>query len=125
MLTLVVGDKNLSSWSLRPWLVLKRFGFAFREINLRLDTPEFQTQIRQYSPALRVPVLIDEDLHIWDSLAIAEYLNEKTQGKGWPAHAAARAHARSIAAEMHSGFAALRTEWTMRAVGRNSSISLT
>lgn len=125
MLTLVIGDKNLSSWSLRPWLVLKHYGLEFREIKLSLYTPQFKTQIGQYSRARRVPVLIDGALHVWDSLAIAEYLNEKTGGKAWPQDAAARAHARSISAEMHAGFAALRHTWSMRAVGKNSNTPLT
>jgi glutathione S-transferase len=119
MLTLVIGQKNLSSWSLRPWLLLRRFGLPFREVNLLLDTPQFQTQVRQYSKALRVPVLIDGDLHVWDSLAILEYVNEKVGGKAWPQDAAARAQARSVSAEMHSGFPALRTVWSMRALGKN------
>lgn len=125
MLTLVIGQKNLSSWSLRPWLVLKHFGLAFREVHLELDTPGFQNEIGKYSKALRVPVLIDGELHIWDSLAIVEYLNEKLHGKAWPADPATRAHARSISAEMHSGFAALRQTWPMKAVGSNHDVALT
>lgn len=117
MLTLVIGNKNLSSWSLRPWLVLKHFDLAFREIKLPLDTPEFHRDVVRYSGAKRVPILIDGDLRIWDSLAIAEYLNEKVQGRAWPADAAVRAHARAVSAEMHSGFAALRTHWSMKATG--------
>ena len=72
MLTLVIGNKNLSSWSLRPWLLLRHLKLPFSEVKLLLDTPEFKAQLGQYSPAGRVPVLIDGDLHIWDSLAIAE-----------------------------------------------------
>ena len=125
MLTLVIGDKNLSSWSLRPWLVLRRFGFEFREIKLALDTPEFKAQITRYSGANRVPVLIDDGLHIWDSLAIVEYLNERVEGRAWPAASAVRAHARSVSAEMHSGFAPLRQTWSMRAVGTNLNVPLT
>ena len=91
MLTLVIGNKNLSSWSLRPWLVLKHFGFAFHEVKLPLDTPEFHATIVQYSPARRVPCSSTATLHIWDSLAIAEYLNEKAQGApGRPIAALAR-----------------------------------
>lgn len=119
MLTLVVGQKNLSSWSLRPWLVMRRFGVPFREVNLLLDTPQFQAEIRRYSKALRVPVLIDGDLHVWDSLAILEYVNEKVGGKAWPQDAATRAQARSVSAEMHSGFTALRQAWPMHALGRH------
>jgi glutathione S-transferase len=119
MLALVIGNKNLSSWSLRPWLLLKHLGIGFREIKLILDTPTFAAQIAAYSPAGRVPVLVDGDRHIWDSLAICEYANERAQGRGWPADAAARAHARSISAEMHSGFSALRESWPMNTVGRS------
>lgn len=117
MLTLVIGNKNLSSWSLRPWLVLKHFGLAFKEIKLPLDTPEFHREIVKYTPSRRVPVLIDGAVTIWDSLAIAEYLNEKVQGRAWPADAAIRAHARAVSAEMHSGFGALREHWPMKATG--------
>jgi glutathione S-transferase len=117
MLTLVIGNTNLSSWSLRPWLVLKHFGLEFKEVKLPLDTPAFFRDVVQYTPTKRVPVLIDDSLHIWDSLAIAEYLNEKVQGRAWPADPAARAVARAVSAEMHSGFVALRTHWPMKAVG--------
>ncbi|MGH8176903.1 MAG: glutathione S-transferase family protein [Steroidobacter sp.] len=125
MLTIIIGDKNLSSWSLRPWLVLKHFGFEFREIKLQLDTPEFKAQIAQYSGAARVPVLIDGETRIWDSLAIAEYLNDKAGGLCWPSDPATRAQARSVSAEMHSGFAALRSTWPMHAVGKNPRVPLT
>lgn len=118
MLTLVIGNKNLSSWSLRPWLVLRHLGLPFNEVSLLLDTPQFKAQLAAYSPAGRVPVLIDGDLHIWDSLAIAEYLHEQSGGQAWPADAAQRAHARCVAAEMHSGFSALRQVWRMQAVAR-------
>jgi len=119
MLTLVIGDKNLSSWSLRPWLALKHLGLPFQEIKLKLDTPAFKQTVSRYSPTARVPVLIDGDVHVWDSLAILEYVNEKAGGRGWPSDAAQRAHARSISAEMHSGFAALRQNWPMQAAAKN------
>jgi glutathione S-transferase len=125
MFILVIGDKNLSSWSLRPWLVLRHLGFEFHETKLALDTPGFAAQIAQYSGAARVPVLIDGDLRIWDSLAIVEYLNEKAQGRGWPSDPALRALARSVSAEMHSGFPALRQTWSMRATGTNPNVPLT
>jgi glutathione S-transferase len=124
MLTLVIGNKNLSSWSLRPWLLLKHLGLPFEEVKLPLDTPQFHRDIVKYTPSRRVPVLIDRSvastLTIWDSLAIAEYLNEKVQGCGWPEDSAMRAHARSVSAEMHSGFAALRTHWPMKATGQGN-----
>ena len=120
MFKLVIGNKNLSSWSLRPWLVLRHVGLPFQEIKLPLDTPAFHRDIGQYTDSRRVPVLIDGDLRIWDSLAIAEYLNEKVQGRAWPADAATRAHARAVSAEMHSGFAALRQNWPMKVVGHET-----
>ena len=112
--TLVIGNKNYSSWSLRPWFLLRQLDVAFDEIKLPLDTPEFYARIVDYSPAGRVPVLIDGDVHVWDSLAICEYVNENfLDGRGWPADRAARGWARAISAEMHSGFAALRTNMPM------------
>ncbi|MET0985816.1 MAG: glutathione S-transferase family protein [Steroidobacteraceae bacterium] len=115
MLKLVIGNKNLSSWSLRPWLLLRQCNLPFEEIGLRLDTPEFQAQIGQYTPARRVPVLIDGATTVWDSLAICEYVNELVKGAAWPSDRAARAHARAVSAEMHSGFSALRHTWSLRA----------
>jgi glutathione S-transferase len=114
-LTLIVGDRQLSSWSLRPWILLKHLGVAFGEVRLRLDTPEFEQRIGGISPTRRVPVLLHGSLTIWDSLAICEYANELAHGAGWPEAPAERAHARAISAEMHSGFAALRTQWPMQA----------
>lgn len=124
MLTLVIGNKELSSWSLRPWLVLKHYGVPFSEIRLPLDTPEFFARIVQYSGAQRVPVLIEGDLHIWDSLAIVEYVNEKVGGRAWPADSSLRAHARAVSAEMHSGFQALRQTWPMHTTGSNPHVPL-
>jgi glutathione S-transferase len=124
MLSLVIGNKNLSSWSLRPWLLMKHFEVDFSEINLTLDTPDFKEAIRNYSPAERVPVLLDDALAIWDSLAICEYLNEKLHGRAWPSDPVRRAHARCVVAEMHSGFSAMRTTWPMNAVGRNLKVPL-
>lgn len=106
---LIIGNKRLSSWSLRPWLVMKHFEIPFVEILIPLDRPETTENILKYSPTAKVPVLIDNDLHVWDSLAIVEYLNEKfPEKKMWPTDVKARAHARSISAEMHSGFTNLR-----------------
>jgi glutathione S-transferase len=107
--TLISGNKNYSSWSLRPWLLLRHFGIAFNEIVLPLDTAEFCRRISEFSPTGRVPALQDGGVHVWDSLAICEYVNERwLGGRGWPKDPAIRAVARSAAAEMHSGFAALR-----------------
>ncbi len=111
---LLIGNKNYSSWSLRPWLLLRHFEVAFEERRLPLDTPEFQVEIARWSPARRVPVLIDGEERIWDSLAICETVNERwLAGAGWPRDGRARAQARAITCEMHSGFASLRTEMPM------------
>jgi glutathione S-transferase len=115
VLRLVIGDKHLSSWSLRPWLLLRHCGLPFEEIRLPLDTERFRDEIGRYAPTRRVPVLLDGELTVWDSLAICEYVDELTGGTAWPADAGMRATARSLAAEMHSGFAALRSEWSMKA----------
>jgi len=111
---LVIGNKNYSSWSMRPWLLLRHFGVQFEERRLLLDTPEFERDIAHWSPTGRVPVLIDNGVTVWDSLAICEYANERwLDGAGWPRERSARAQARAAAAEMHSGFAALRTQLPM------------
>jgi glutathione S-transferase len=109
---LVIGNKNYSSWSLRPWLAMKVLGLAFDEKRIPLDTPGTKQEILRYSPAGKVPCLVDGSLAIWDSLAILEYLAER-HPQLWPADAAERAQARSIAAEMHSGFASLRNHMGM------------
>jgi glutathione S-transferase len=111
-LTLVIGNKNYSSWSFRPWLHMKHAGLDFREHLIQLYRPGHMEDIKAFNPAGRVPVLMDGDLHIWDSLAICEYIAEKT-GFGWPKLPAARAHARSVSAEMHSGFQSLRAQCPM------------
>lgn len=118
---LVIGNKNYSSWSLRAWLLLSEAGIEFDEIRIALDTPGFAGEIARYNPAARVPVLVLDDYAVWDTLAIAETANELWADKQlWPEEAAARAHARSICAEMHSGFFALRDAMPMncRAMGR-------
>jgi glutathione S-transferase len=113
-LTLVIGNKNYSSWSLRPWLALRMADIAFTEVRVPLYTPESKPEILRYSPAGKVPILIDGDITVWDSLAILEYLAERfPQNKLWPADAAQRAHARAVCAEMHSGFAAMRSNLGM------------
>lgn len=124
MLTLVIGNKQLSSWSLRPWLLLRHLGLAFREVQLQLDTPSFAAAVRRYTPSGRVPVLVDGKRQVWDSLAIIEYLQEQTNGAAWPRDAEQRAHARSIVAEMHAGFAALRETWPMQAASMNLDVPL-
>lgn len=111
---LVVGSKNYSSWSLRGWVLLKHAGIPFEEVPLRFTAPDFKQRVLGYSPAGRVPVLIDGDLTIWDSLAIAEYVAENFADRVlWPADRKQRAQARSICAEMHSGFPALRSQMPM------------
>jgi glutathione S-transferase len=113
-LVLVIGNKAYSSWSLRPWLLMKQAGIAFEEICLSLYQEGARQRLLQHSPAGKVPVLKDGDLTVWDSLAICEYLAEKYPDKHlWPAQPAARAHARSASAEMHSGFTNLRTQMPM------------
>lgn len=112
MLKLVIGNKNFSSWSLRPWLVLRQAGLPFEEIHIGLYRPGTRELILQHSPTGKVPCLFDGDLRIWDSLAICEYLAE-SQPQLWPADRAARAEARSVSAEMHSGFTALRSQMGM------------
>ncbi len=118
MLKLFVGNKNYSSWSMRPWVMLKEAGIAFDEVMLKFDEmgPDsaFKQAIGAITPSARVPVLVDEGLVVWDTLAIAEYLAETfPQKKLWPADKAARARARSVCAEMHSGFGALRSHFGM------------
>ncbi|MGE0631107.1 MAG: glutathione S-transferase family protein [Pseudobdellovibrionaceae bacterium] len=111
---LVIGDKNLSSWSMRPWLVLKQSGLAFEEIKILLDRPETKKRIRAHSPSGKVPCLVHGDLKIWESLAIAEYVAELAPGKKlWPESPEERALARSYAAEMHAGFSCLRSQLSM------------
>jgi glutathione S-transferase len=113
-LKLAIGNKNYSSWSMRPWLTLKAFGIPFEEVRIALGRPDTSGRIAEYSSAGRVPVLIDGETKVWDSLAICEYLAEQFPDKGlWPHDVAARAHARSICAEMHSGFGALRSAMWM------------
>jgi len=109
---LVIGNKNYSSWSLRPWIAMKVLGLEFDEKRIPLYGPGAREEILLESPAGKVPILIDGATRVWDSLAILEYLAEKT-GRLWPADPAARAKARSVAAEMHAGFPNLRTHMSM------------
>jgi glutathione S-transferase len=115
---LYIGNKNYSSWSMRPWVLLREFKLPFEEVKLRFDSfapdSRFKRELAQVSPAARVPVLVDGDLAIWDTLAIAEYLAETSPQAGlWPAARDDRARARSLCAEMHSGFGQLRSHCPM------------
>ena len=123
-LTLVIGNKNYSSWSLRPWILLRRLGLEFREVQVRLSTPETKESLERYSPSGRVPVLHHGNLHVWDSLAICEYVAELA-GRGWPHERPARAVARSVCCEMHSGFGFLRADWPMNARAHNRRTAMT
>lgn len=113
-LHLIIGNKNYSSWSLRPWLAMKVAGITFEETVISLDAPDFKARVMAFSDAGRVPVLVDGDVRIWESLAILEYLADRFPSVGlWPADAAARAQARAIAAEMHAGYQPLRRHLPM------------
>jgi glutathione S-transferase len=111
MYQLYIGNKNYSSWSLRPWVLMKTLGIPFEERFYRFSSPEWG-EVRKVSPTGRVPCLVDGDTTVWDSLAVTEYLAERHPGV-WPGDAVARAWARSAAAEMHSGFSNLRSICTM------------
>jgi len=123
-LTLVIGNKNYSSWSLRAWLFMKHVGVEFQEILVALDTADTRDELDRYGPSGRVPVLRQGKLCVWDSLAICEYV-EELSGKGWPQAREARAVARSVCAEMHSGFTTLRSLWPMNARARNRRTAVT
>jgi glutathione S-transferase len=128
-LTLVVGNKNYSSWSLRPWLAMRQAGIAFDEVVIPLYRAESKAALLAHSPAGKVPVLRHDGRTVWDSLAIMEYLAETfPAARIWPEDAAARALARSVSAEMHAGFAALRAGMSMNlrerlpGQGRNAAV---
>jgi glutathione S-transferase len=111
---LVLGNKAYSSWSLRGWLLARQTGAAFTELVIPLDLPGTKAQILAHSPSGRVPAVMDDDLTVWDSLAIAEYLHERYPDAGlWPEEPAARARARAVSAEMHAGFPVLRERLPM------------
>ena len=116
-LQLVIGNKNYSSWSMRPWVLMTQLGIPFVEHKLRFDFnpgSAFRQAVARVSPAGRVPVLLDGDFAVWDTLAITEYLHERFPEHGvWPTEARARARARSLCAEMHAGFGALRSHCPM------------
>ena len=118
MLKLYIGNKNYSSWSMRPWVLLRQAGIPFEEVMVRFDSFEAGSQFKQalagVSPTGKVPVLADGELVVWDTLAIAEYLAEQFPAKQlWPQDRQARAQARSVCAEMHAGFTALRSHCPM------------
>jgi glutathione S-transferase len=122
-LTLVIGNKTYSSWSLRPWLLLRQGGVPFDEVRVPLYAADSRARILEHSPAGKVPVLLDGSVRVWDSLAICEYAAERFPDRcGWPADAAARAVARSVAAEMHAGFVSLRAELPMNCRARRVGV---
>ena len=116
-LQLFIGNKNYSSWSMRPWVLMRQRGLHFEEVMLRFDFSahsHFRREVARVSPAGRVPVLVDDGFAVWDSLAITEYLHDKFPGGGiWPDDMRLRARARCMVAEMHSGFSALRQHCPM------------
>ena len=130
MLKLVIGNKNYSSWSMRPWVLMTQAGIAFEEIQIWLAEPDTAAQIARHSPSGTVPVLHDQtsgrDVNVWDSLAIGEYLAEQFPAMHlWPQDPAQRARARSVSAEMHSGFTALRTHMPMNIRNRYPGCGMT
>jgi glutathione S-transferase len=123
--TLVLGNRNYSSWSLRAWLALRKSGADFDEVLIPLDTPEFERTIGQYSPSRRVPVILHGDLCIWDSLAVCEYVNESyAKGRLWPEDINARGLGRAMAAEMHSGFTEIRNRLPMNCRAENRRVPI-
>ena len=125
-LTLIIGNKNYSSWSLRPWVFMKQNKIDFVEKRVALFTETTNQELSQYHSDLKVPILQDGDLEVWDSLAILEYLSENyLASNGWPVEKKARALARSISAEMHSSFINLRSELPMNCRKKFNNISLT
>jgi glutathione S-transferase len=113
MPTLVIANKLYSSWSLRPWLLMKQLGIPFNEIVVPLDLPTTKAEIAKHSPSGKVPTLIDGDVTVWETIAIMEYLADAHGAPVWPADVKARAMARSMSAEMHAGFQALRSACPM------------
>lgn len=123
---LIIGNKNYSSWSLRAWLLLSAFEVSFDEVRVSLSVESTDGEIAKYSKAGKVPVLHDNGLVIWDSLAICEYVSEQyLNGRGWPKHVDKRAAARSCSAEMHSSFAVLRNEMPMNCRAVNRKVEIT
>ena len=119
---LVIGNKCYSSWSMRPWVVMRAHAIPFEETVVQLRTPDTPAELARHSPSGKVPCLIDGATVVWDSLAIMEHLAERFPAKAiWPADAPARAHARSASAEMHSGFQSLRSQCPMVITKRYSA----
>ncbi len=124
-LTLIIGNKNYSSWSLRPWIFMRHFGIEFQEKRIPLFTESTDRELAPYFSDCKVPVLLDGDYVVWDSLSILEYLSENyLDSRGWPADVKACAFARSVSAEMHSSFANLRNELPMNCRKKFSNITL-
>ena len=122
---LFIGNKNYSSWALRPWLLLAANNISFDEMRIPLCTEGTRSELEKYAPAGKVPVLQDEDIVVWDSLAICEYVSERyLGGKGWPADPASRAETRSCCAEMHSGFFAIRENMPMNCRARSRKVTI-
>jgi len=124
-LTLIFGNKNYSSWSLRPWVFLKQYAIPFNEKRVALFTDTTRQALAAYNSDYKVPVLQDGDFLVWDSLAILEYLSENyLDGRGWPQDTRARARARSISSEMHSSYTAVRSELPMNCRKRFRNVAL-
>jgi len=121
---LVIGNKNYSSWSLRAWLVLAHSGLPFEEVRIALNEEDTDEKLERYSPSLKVPVLIENGITIWESLAICERIAEQVPSL-WPSDPIARARARSVAAEMHSGFSAIRNQMPMNIRATNRNVEMT
>lgn len=125
-LELVIGNKNYSSWSLRPWLVLKHFGIPFEEHQVFLDLADSKSRLLEYSGSGKVPVLIDDGVKVWDSIAIIEYLADRfPKHTIWPASLVQRAEARCVSAEMHAGFPTLRQEMPLNCRAHHRRVPIT
>ena len=123
--TLIIGNKNYSSWSLRPWILLKHYQINFNEIRVPLFTETTNDELSAYNSDFKVPILKDSELIVWDSLSILEYVSEKyLDNKGWPDDIEARSFARSISAEMHSSFSHVRNELPMNCRKKFNNIKL-
>jgi glutathione S-transferase len=121
---LVIGNRNYSSWSLRPWILAQHLGIELDIHRLALDTPSFRAEALAFTPLGRVPVLVHRGCAIPESIAILEYLSELADGRGWPSAPNTRAHARALCAEMHAGFAALRASYPMNIRARNRNVAI-